>query len=161
MARTRRLKWGEVIYSTAREGRKRPIFLLVLKTYEQTVKYFSHFLKHSNLVQKAAAYHLSISLKECEPDGFNNWLFGSFNLLRIYHYFHDSYIIFVATYLSSLDMNLRSGCVRRKGLMLDGLRAGYLLIQYIDKSEGTMLSCSWNDKRHDKDLHANLFKGLT
>lgn len=45
---------------------------------------------------------------------------------------------------------------------MDCLQAGgYILIQYIDDSVGTMLSHSWEDKHHDKFLRANLFKDLS
>ncbi|KAK2798474.1 hypothetical protein FQN50_008834 [Emmonsiellopsis sp. PD_5] len=75
-------------------------------------------------------------------------------LPRLYHYVR-------CRMLRLFGRTVPSGYVRHQGPALDGLKAGYVLIQYLDKSKGTMLSCTWNDKRHDKDLRANLFKGLT
>ncbi|KAK2773118.1 hypothetical protein FQN52_004710 [Onygenales sp. PD_12] len=49
--------------------------------------------------------------------------------------------------------------VRHQGPCFDVLKAGYLLIEYIDN--GTMLSCTWENKKHDNNLRGNLFKGLS
>lgn len=51
--------------------------------------------------------------------------------------------------------------VRHQGPPLDDFEAGYLLVQYIDPSEGTMLSSTWDEKRHNRNLRSNLFKGLS
>ena len=44
---------------------------------------------------------------------------------------------------------------------INGLCAGYLLIEYIEDAQGTMLSNSWNDRRHEARLRMNLFRGLS
>ncbi|EER39373.1 conserved hypothetical protein [Histoplasma capsulatum H143] len=51
--------------------------------------------------------------------------------------------------------------VRHQGPSFDVLKAGYLLIEYIDKSKGTTLSYTWEDKRDDNGLRGNLSKGLS
>lgn len=38
---------------------------------------------------------------------------------------------------------------------------GYLLIEYIEETQGTMLSNTWSEKRHDVELRTNFFKGLS
>ncbi|EEP81184.1 predicted protein [Uncinocarpus reesii 1704] len=54
-----------------------------------------------------------------------------------------------------------SAYIPQEGLDLSILKAGYLLIERIPESYGRMLSCTWEDKRHDKGLRANLFKGIS
>ncbi|KIA75690.1 hypothetical protein HK57_00505 [Aspergillus ustus] len=49
--------------------------------------------------------------------------------------------------------------VRREAKDL-GLGVPYLLIDYIDPSQGKMLSETWADKRDDRQLRTNLFHGL-
>lgn len=44
---------------------------------------------------------------------------------------------------------------------VNGLCVGYLLIEYIEDVRGTMLSNSWNDRRHETRLRANLFRDLS
>jgi Phosphotransferase enzyme family. len=41
------------------------------------------------------------------------------------------------------------------------LGTGYILIEYIDSSQGEMLSNTWSDKRHDAKLRQNLFRDLS
>ena len=41
------------------------------------------------------------------------------------------------------------------------LKTGYLLIDYIEEKEGTMLSETWEEFRHDKIRRNNLFEGLS
>lgn len=41
------------------------------------------------------------------------------------------------------------------------LGIGYILIEYIDPSRGKMLSDTWENGRHDRDLRTNLFRGLS
>lgn len=44
----------------------------------------------------------------------------------------------------------------------DGIHgAGYLLVEYIEPTQGTMLSTTWAHGRYDKDLRANLFRSLS
>lgn len=54
-----------------------------------------------------------------------------------------------------------SGYIRHQGPCLDALKAGYMLIEYIDETRGKMLSYTWEDNRHRKDLRSNLFRGLS
>lgn len=54
-----------------------------------------------------------------------------------------------------------SNYVRHGGPCLDVLKAGYLLLEFIDETRGKMLACTWEDHRHRKDLRTNLFKGLS
>ncbi|KKZ68476.1 hypothetical protein EMCG_05935 [[Emmonsia] crescens] len=51
--------------------------------------------------------------------------------------------------------------IRHQGPCFDVLNAGYLLIEYIDESRGTMLSYTWEDKKNENNLRHNLFKGLS
>ncbi|KAJ5576424.1 hypothetical protein N7535_003350 [Penicillium sp. DV-2018c] len=45
---------------------------------------------------------------------------------------------------------------------LDGVsEAGYLLIECIEETQGTMLSNTWSEKPHDVELRANFFRGLS
>ncbi|PGH35133.1 hypothetical protein GX50_02055 [[Emmonsia] crescens] len=39
--------------------------------------------------------------------------------------------------------------------------AGYMLIEFIDETRGTMLSNTWVEKRHDVNLRTNLFQDLS
>ncbi|EFW14151.1 predicted protein [Coccidioides posadasii str. Silveira] len=78
MTRTRRLPRGEITYSGAKEEETN--MLIALEDYGQTVKYFSHLLKQSDLICRAAAHHLGISPMECELDAFKHWLYGKFNV---------------------------------------------------------------------------------
>ncbi|PGH10200.1 hypothetical protein AJ80_07559 [Polytolypa hystricis UAMH7299] len=173
MGRTRRLRQGEVTCSWAKEEETN--ILTALQDHPQRANYFSHLLKHSNAVWKAAAHHLSISPKECtyawlkenclsvpvpKLYGFALSTGQSFTaaenlplLLQSFH-FLCCYMLKLFGYMSP------SAYVRRQGPCLSDLKASYLLIQYIDESEGTMLSCTWNNRQHDKNLCANLFKGL-
>jgi len=41
------------------------------------------------------------------------------------------------------------------------LKIGHLVIDYIEESDGRMLSTSWEEQRHDKCRRANLFRGLS
>jgi len=41
------------------------------------------------------------------------------------------------------------------------LNSGYLLLEYIEPDEGSMLSESWEERRHDPIRRTNLFKGLS
>lgn len=43
---------------------------------------------------------------------------------------------------------------------LDDINSGYVLVQYIGRSEATMLSEVWEEKQHDENLRSNLFKGI-
>ncbi|PGG97357.1 hypothetical protein AJ79_09228 [Helicocarpus griseus UAMH5409] len=55
-----------------------------------------------------------------------------------------------------------SSYVRHQGPCVSNeLNIGYLLIEYINKSDATMLSSSWEAMRHNKHLRTNLFKGLS
>ena len=45
---------------------------------------------------------------------------------------------------------------------LDGVsEVGYLLIEYIEETQGTMLSNTWTEKRHDIELWTNFFRSLS
>lgn len=45
---------------------------------------------------------------------------------------------------------------------LDGVsEAGYLLIECIKETQGTMLSKTWSEKQHDVELRTNFFRGLS
>jgi hypothetical protein len=41
------------------------------------------------------------------------------------------------------------------------LHTGYLLIEYIEEAQGTMLSKTWNEKRDIPELRINLFRSLS
>lgn len=44
----------------------------------------------------------------------------------------------------------------------DGVsEAGYLLIECIEQTQGTMLSNTWSEKQHDVELRTNFFKSLS
>lgn len=45
--------------------------------------------------------------------------------------------------------------------MPDDLGTGYLLIDYIEETQGRMLSNTWNEKRHETTLRTNLFRDLS
>lgn len=55
--------------------------------------------------------------------------------------------------------------VRRSNKIKDGLdgvsEAGYLLIEHIEETQGTMLSNTWAEKQHDIELRTNFFRGLS
>lgn len=40
------------------------------------------------------------------------------------------------------------------------LGIGYLLIEYVEHEQGTMLSCTWEEKRKDPVMRKNLYRGL-
>ena len=40
-------------------------------------------------------------------------------------------------------------------------KAGYLLLECIEETQGTMLSNTWSEKQHDVELRTNLFRGLS
>lgn len=45
---------------------------------------------------------------------------------------------------------------------LDGVsEAGYLLMECIEETHGTMLSNTWSEKQHDVELRTNFFRGLS
>ena len=41
------------------------------------------------------------------------------------------------------------------------LSVGYILIEYIERSQGKMLSESWEEGRYNAQLRMNLFRGLS
>jgi hypothetical protein len=47
------------------------------------------------------------------------------------------------------------------GQILRDLGTGYLLIDYIEETQGTMLSRTWNQRRHKDQLRINLFRNLS
>ncbi|PGH10633.1 hypothetical protein AJ79_05347 [Helicocarpus griseus UAMH5409] len=63
--------------------------------------------------------------------------------------------------LGSLGYKLPSRYVRTKCDLLNTLGTGYLLIEYVDEERGSMLSNTWNDRRHDTKLRKNLFRSLS
>lgn len=67
--------------------------------------------------------------------------------------------------LSWLGRPVPSRYVRHQGgsqILHDSVAsAGYLLIECIEQTQGTMLSNTWSDKRHDIKLRTNLFRDLS
>ncbi|RMZ76005.1 hypothetical protein DV738_g5194, partial [Chaetothyriales sp. CBS 135597] len=51
--------------------------------------------------------------------------------------------------------------IRHQGPSPCPLGSGYLLIDYIEKTEGKMLSCTWEEQHQDTKLRRNLFQGLS
>ncbi|PWY94186.1 hypothetical protein BO94DRAFT_485992 [Aspergillus sclerotioniger CBS 115572] len=54
-----------------------------------------------------------------------------------------------------------SAYVPHKSRLGECLDVGYLLIEYIDRSRGKMLSESWEEGRHNPQLRGNLFRSLS
>ncbi|WEW61117.1 hypothetical protein PRK78_006606 [Emydomyces testavorans] len=63
--------------------------------------------------------------------------------------------------LKALRYRLPSRYIHRKNLGLDVLKAGYLLLEYIEESDGVMLSRSWEDGQQNTTLRTNLFRSLS
>ncbi|KAJ5720932.1 uncharacterized protein N7483_008866 [Penicillium malachiteum] len=60
--------------------------------------------------------------------------------------------------------SLSSGEVYRNTISIDGLtgiNTGYLLVDFVDKAKGQMLSTTWSNGRHDPMLQTNLFRDLS
>ncbi|QQK47979.1 Aminoglycoside phosphotransferase [Penicillium digitatum] len=67
--------------------------------------------------------------------------------------------------LQWLRLPVPSYYVRRSNTIntcLDGVsEAGYLLIEFIEETQGTMLSNTWTEKQHDVQLRKNFFRSLS
>ncbi|KAJ9617962.1 hypothetical protein H2204_013254 [Knufia peltigerae] len=75
-------------------------------------------------------------------------------LLQLAHHFYRRL-------LNWLKFPVPSRYVRHGEANFDSLSSGYLLIDYIEKTEGQMLSCTWNERHEEKGLRRNLFRNLS
>ncbi|KAJ0419658.1 hypothetical protein BJY00DRAFT_324220 [Aspergillus carlsbadensis] len=62
--------------------------------------------------------------------------------------------------LSALGYPAPSNLVPQRSAAPD-LGLGYLVIEYIEKDRGSMLSNTWEERRHEPALRQNLFRGLS
>ncbi|OAL33345.1 hypothetical protein AYO20_07356 [Fonsecaea nubica] len=60
-----------------------------------------------------------------------------------------------------LKLPVPSRYIRHRGASFDSLGSGYLLIDYIEKNEGEMLSYTWNERYQEEGLRRNLFRNLS
>lgn len=52
-------------------------------------------------------------------------------------------------------------CQRTQSKIVTELGVGYLLMEYVDESQGRMLSYTWDEKRQDVEPRSNLFRSLS
>jgi hypothetical protein len=63
--------------------------------------------------------------------------------------------------LTWLKLPVPSTYIRHQGADADPLCSGYLLIDYVEETQGQMLSCTWSERHQEPELRRNLFQGLS